>query len=169
MKMGRILIKYAVMFVVLVLIQVLFLNQVQFSGFVNPYFYVLFILLLPLSSPRYVVLILAFLIGLSVDVFSNSLGVHSFAAVIIAYLRPIIIRLITNREEDMSNYPGLRQNGFAWFLAYTTLMVLIHHVALFYLEVFTFANFFETLFRVFLSSIFSIFIIVLSQFIIFRD
>lgn len=157
------------MFVSLVLIQVLILNQVQFSGFVNPYVYVLFILLMPLSTPRYVLLILAFLIGLSIDVFSNSLGVHAAASVFIAYVRPLIIRIISNREEDRSDYPGLFQNKFAWFLSYVSMMVFLHHLVLFYVEVFSFAHFANTLFRVFVSSVFSIFIIVLSQFLVFRD
>lgn len=157
------------MFVGLVLTQVLILNHVQFSGFVNPYIYVLFVLLLPLSLPRYVVLLLAFLLGISIDIFSNSLGVHSFATVFVAYLRPIVIRLISNREEDRSDYPGLMQNKMRWFLSYITIMVVIHHMVFFYLEVFTFSNFFGTFYRVFISAIFSIFVIVLSQFIIFRD
>ncbi len=167
--MERLGIKYFLMFIVLVAVQVLFLNQIQFSGFINPYIYILFIMLLPLNSPRYAVLLLAFAIGLAVDVFSNSLGMHTAAAVFIAYLRPIIIRAITNREEELSDYPSLAKTGFAWFTTYTTIMVLIHHIVLFYIEVFSFQNFFSTLYRVFLSSIFSIFVIVLSQFIIFRD
>jgi len=161
--------KYFIMFVVLLVVQVLFLNQIQFSGYINPYIYILFIMLLPVSIPRYAIMLLAFFMGLSVDIFSNSLGVHSAASVFIAYLRPGIIRVITNREEDLSEYPGLAQTGFRWFLGYAAIVVLLHHFALFYLEVFTFANFLNTLYRVFLSSLFSFFVIVLSQFIIFRD
>ncbi|MCY1722411.1 rod shape-determining protein MreD [Prolixibacteraceae bacterium Z1-6] len=167
--MGRVLIKYAILFLVLVLVQVLFLNQVQFSGFANPYIYILFVMLLPVSSPKSVVLISAFLLGLSVDIFSNTLGMHAVATVFIAYLRPLIIRGITNREEDMSDYPGLKQNGIGWFFYYTTLMVVLHHLVLFFIEVYTFTNFLETLYRILLSSVFSIFVIVLSQFIVFRD
>jgi len=167
--MIRILIKYAVMFISLVLIQVLIFNQVQFSGFLNPYVYILFIILLPLSTPRYAVLILGFFLGLVIDIFSNSLGIHSAATVFIAYLRPLIIRVISNREDDKNDYPGLHQNKLTWFISYVTIMVLLHHITLFYLEVYTFANFFNTLYRVILSSLFSIIIIVLSQFLIFRD
>lgn len=167
--MIRFLIKYLIMFVSLVLIQVLILNRVQFSGFVNPYVYVLFILLMPLSTPRYVLLILAFLLGLTIDVFSNSLGVHAAASVFIAYARPLVIRIISNREEDRNDYPGLFQNKFTWFLSYATMMVFMHHLVLFYVEVFSFTHFFNTLFRVFISSVFTIFIIVLSQFLVFRD
>jgi len=157
------------MFISLVLIQVLIFNQVQFSGFFNPYVYILFIILLPLSTPRYAVLILAFALGLIIDIFSNSLGVHSAATVFIAYVRPLVIRLISNREDDKSDYPGLNQNKLSWFINYVVFMVLIHHTLLFYLEVYTFANFFNTLYRVILSSLFSIIVIVLSQFLVFRD
>jgi hypothetical protein len=167
--MIRILSKYALMFMSLVLIQVLIFNQVQFSGFFNPYVYVLFIILLPLSAPRYVVLILAFVLGFTIDIFSNSLGVHSAATVFVAYVRPLVIRLISNREDDKNDYPGLNQNKLAWFVNYVVIMVLIHHTLLFYLEVYTFANFFNTLYRVILSSLFSIIVIVLSQFLVFRE
>lgn len=167
--MGRDLIKYSIMFVVLVLTQVLFLNQVQISGYINPYIYILFILLLPVSAPRYVVLLGGFFVGLCIDIFSNSMGVHAFASVFIAFLRTPIIQSITDREEDRADYPGLAQNGIGWFLYYTSLMVLLHHTALFFIEVFTFADFFGTLYRIVLSSLFSIFVIVLSQFIVFRD
>ena len=163
------LFKYAVMFVSLVLAQVLIFSQVQFGGFFNPYVYILFIILMPLSAPRYLVLILAFVMGFIIDIFSNTLGVHSAATVFIAYMRPLVIRIISNREDDKSDYPGLHQNKLIWFVSYVAIMVLLHHLILFYLEVYTFANFFNTLFRVVLSSIFSIIIIVLSQFLVFRD
>ena len=167
--MIRILSKYAVMFISLVLIQVLIFNQVQFSGFFNPYVYVLFVILLPLSTPRYAMLILAFLLGLVIDIFSNSLGVHSAATVFVAYVRPLVIRIISPREDDRSDYPGLNQNKLSWFINYVFIIVFLHHAMLFYLEVYTFANFFNTLYRVILSSLFSIIVIVLSQFLVFRD
>jgi len=157
------------MFISMVLVQVLIFNQVQFSGFFNPYVYLLFIILLPLSAPRYLVLILAFLLGLIIDVFSNSLGVHSAATVFAAYARPLVIRVISNREDDKSDYPGLHQNKLIWFVNYVLIMVLLHHTILFYLEVYTFTNFFNTFYRVILSSLFSIIIIVLSQFLVFKD
>jgi rod shape-determining protein MreD len=164
-----VLIKYGVMFIFLVLIQILILNQIQFSGYVNPYMYILFVMLLPLSSPPYVVMISGFLIGLTIDIFSDSMGLHSAATVFIAYIRPFVIRSIAGTEDEMSDYPGLKQNKFLWFLYYSSIMVVLHHFILFYLEVFTFSYFFQTLYRVVLSSLFSIFIIVLSQFLIFRE
>lgn len=162
------LIKYTVMFLVAVLVQVLLLNQVQFSGYINPYFYIVFVLLLPLSTPRYLLLLLGFLIGLTIDIFSDSLGIHAAATVLIAYIRPFVIRVISTREEDRNDFPGLLQNKFNWFFSYVTILVLAHHFVLFYLEYFTFSHFFYTLLKVIFSSVFTIFIIVLSQFLIFR-
>ena len=167
--MIRVLIKYAIMFIALVLIQVLVLNQVQFSGFANPYINILFIILFPINSPKYAILIFAFIIGLTIDIFSNSLGIHSASTVFIAYIRPNVIRIISSREEDRNEYPGLKQNKFRWFLTYTSILVFIHHFLLFYLEIFTFSNFFGTLYKIVVSSALTIFVIVLSQFLIFRE
>ena len=71
-------------FIVLILLQVLVLNNVQFLGFLNPYIYILFILSLPVKFPRWITLILGFVLGLIIDVFSNTIGTHAFATVLIA-------------------------------------------------------------------------------------
>jgi hypothetical protein len=167
--MVRIWIKYVTMFVLVVLLQVLLLNQVQFSGYLNPWFYVLFILLLPVSTPRYAVLLLSFLLGLVIDIFSDTLGLHMASTVILGYFRTPVISLLSARESEQSDYPGLKQTGFRWFLLYVIILLTIHHLFLFYLEVFSFAGFFRTLVRVIFSVAFSLFVIVLSQFLIFRD
>ena len=71
-------------FIVLIVLQVLVLNNVQFLGFLNPYIYILFILSLPVKFPRWITLILGFVLGLIIDVFSNTIGTHAFATVLIA-------------------------------------------------------------------------------------
>ncbi len=167
--MARIWIKYILMFIFVVLIQVLILNQLQISGYLNPYFYVLFILLLPVSTPRYLVLLLAFIIGFSIDFFSDTPGLHAAATTLLGYLRTPVLYLVSGRGSDMAEYPTLKNNGLRWFLIYSVLLVLIHHFFLFYMEVFSFAGFFRTLIRVIFSTILSVFVIVLSQFLIFRD
>jgi rod shape-determining protein MreD len=163
------LLKYSVMFIALVLVQVLIFNQVHLGGYINPFIYILFIMLLPVNTPRYLLLFAGFFLGLAIDVFSNSLGIHAAATVLIAYIRPFVIRSISNREEDRHEFPGMKQNSFSWFLYYTIIMVFSHHIIFFYLEFFTFTHFLTTLLRVALSSLFSVFIIVLSQFLIFRE
>jgi rod shape-determining protein MreD len=157
------------MFVSLVLIQVLILNFIQFSGYINPYIYILFILLLPVSAPRYLLVLLGFFIGLIIDIFSNTPGMHTSATTFIAFARPYVINLISAREMDKSDFPGVKQYGLVWFIYYSAILVFLHHIFFFYVEVFTFDGFFQTLLRSLLSSFFSIFIIVLSQFLIFRE
>jgi rod shape-determining protein MreD len=158
-----------VMFITVILVQVLLLNQVQFSGYLNPYFYLLFILLLPVSTPRYAVLLLSFMLGLVVDIFSDTLGLHASATVILGFFRSPVINMLSIRESDQSDYPGLKQTGIKWFFLYITILVLMHHLWLFYLEVFTFADFFRTFIRAVFSSVFTVFIIALSQLLVFRD
>lgn len=164
----RELIKYTIMYISLVFVQVLILNQVQFSGFVNPYIYLLFILLLPVNIPRYLLLFLSFFLGLTIDVFSNTLGIHAAASVLAGYVRPFVITGISSREEDRNEYPGLSQNKFRWFAYYVSIMVFIHHFCLFLLEVFSFSHFHLTFARVVISSVFTVGVIILSQFIVFR-
>lgn len=140
-------------------------NNIQFSGYINPYIYIMFILLLPVEIPSWLLLLLSFGTGIVVDLFSGSPGMHSSATVLAGFLRPTILRIVSPRdgyearsELSMLNY------GFRWFLTYTVLMVLIHHTVLFYLEVFRFADFFRTMLRVILSSIFTVTFIVLIEF-----
>lgn len=162
--------KYVIMFVVLVLVQVLILNNIQVSGLINPYVYILFILLLPFTIPGYFLLGISFLLGLSIDIFNNTPGIHAGATVLLGFLRPAIARLISSREIiEKGNTPNMTQLGFASFLKYTVISVMIHHLFLFFAEAFSLGGFFETILRYILSSVFSILIILGSQFIIFKN
>ena len=162
--------KYVIMFFVLVLVQVLILNNIQFSGLVNPYIYILFILLLPFTIPGYLLLGICFVLGISIDIFGNTPGIHAGATVLLGFLRPWIAQLVSSRELiEKGNTPSMTQLGFASFIKYTVISVLIHHLFLFFAEAFSFGDFFETLLRWILSSIFSIIIILGSQFIVFKN
>jgi len=168
--MIRDLLKYLFMFVILVLLQVLLLNNIQFSGYVNPYLYVLFILLLPFDTPKYLLLILGFLLGLSIDIFSNTPGIHASSTTFMAFLRPYIIELISTRDNlEVTAPPRLKSMGAGWFLRYTVILVLAHHLFLFFIEAFTLSGFIHTLLRSLLSSVFTIILILISQFLIFKE
>ncbi len=86
-------------FILLVLLQVLVLNNIQFMGYINPYLYILFILSLPYQTPKWFVLLLGFRLGLTIDVCSNTMGMHAFATVFVAFLRGGTIKLFTSIEE----------------------------------------------------------------------
>jgi len=167
--MIKVILTYLLQFVVIILAQLLVFNNIEFSGFINPYIYVLFVLLLPFDTPKLVLLMSAFFIGLSIDLYMGTPGVHSTATVFMAFSRPMVLALFSPREGyQKGTLPRLIQFGPEWFVKYTVMLVLLHHIVLFYLEVFTFHQFFSTFLRVLLSSILTATIIILSQFFIFR-
>lgn len=167
--MIKLVVKYIFVFIFLVLIQTLILNNIQFSGLINPYPYILFILILPFETPRWVLLSLAFLIGISIDAFSYTLGMHAAASVLIAYMRPSVLKLIAPRDGyEVNSSPSLHFYGLSWFFKYTVILTLIHHFVLFYLEISRFSDFFITFSRVMISAFFSIFLIIISQYLFFR-
>ncbi len=163
------ILKNTLRFVVLVFIQVAILNNIQISGFINPYVYVLFILLLPFETPNWVLLVLSFFIGLSVDVFSNTLGMHASASVFMAYLRPYILNYLSVRDGyEQGTRPGVFHYGFAWFFKYCIVLVLAHHSFLFFIEVFSFSNLSETIVRIIFSAFFTLTLLMTSQFLMFK-
>jgi rod shape-determining protein MreD len=159
------ILRFGLIFILLILSQVLLFNNIQFNGYVNPYVYLMFILLLPVEIPSWLLLLLSFVTGLTIDFFSGSPGMHSSATLLAGFVRPYILRVISPRDGyEPGSGPSLLTYGFRWFFIYTLLMVLVHHTALFYLEVFRFADFFRTMLRVLLSSLFSIIFILLIEY-----
>lgn len=154
--------RYSGVFVLLVLLQLLVFNNIQFSGYINPYVYVMLIIILPLSMPSWIVLIIAFLAGFIIDAFSGTMGVHTFASVMAGFVRPWIISLnMTHEAADPDTSPSVQNNGLRWFLMFSLMIILVHHLSLFYVEVFSFSGFFRTLLRVLVSTLFTTFFIVL--------
>jgi rod shape-determining protein MreD len=159
------ILRYILIFVLLILLQVLLFNNIQFSGYVNPYVYIMFILLLPVEIPSWLLLLLAFATGLIIDFFSGSPGVHTSATLLAGFVRPYVLRGVSPRDGyEPGSDPSMNIYGFRWFFTYTLLIVLIHHTTLFYLEVFRLADFFRTMLRVILSSIFSLTFILLIEY-----
>jgi len=157
-------------FVFLILLQVLILNNIQLGGFINPYLYILFILMLPFETPVALVMLLGFILGLTIDMFMNTMGMHAAATVCMAYVRHYILKLISPREGyEFGIQPTLQYLGPKWYFSYAGILVVVHHLVLFYIEVFRFSEFFSTMLRVILSSLLTITIILLSQLLIYRS
>ena len=153
------------LFIVLITIQVVVLNHIQWNGYVNPYVYVLFILLLPVEIPNWLLLVIAFFTGLTIDMFGNSEGFHAAATVFMAFARPGVLRLIAPRdgyEAETRLTPQVM--GFTWFLTYVSIMVLLHHVFFFYVEIFRFSEFFITFFKAIINTIISVALIVIGEY-----
>ena len=156
-------------FAVLVFLQLFVLNNIQFSGFVNPYLYVMFILLLPFEIAGWLMLVLAFAMGMVMDVASATIGYHTIATVFMAYFRFHLLRFIAPHdgyETGMS--PTIHSLGFAWFFKYASILTLAHHLVLFWIESFRFSDLLPATFRALASSIFTILLIFIYQFLTIR-
>ena len=102
-----------VRFVVLIALQVLIIDHINLGGYINPPLYILFILLLPFETPGWFLLLSAFALGFSIDIFSNSVGLHTASCVFMAYMRPTIIRAV-GAPADYEAYlnPGIPDMAF---------------------------------------------------------
>ena len=146
-------------FIILVLVQVFVLDNIQFMGYISPMIYVLFILSLPIRFPRGVLLILAFLLGLTIDIFNNTMGIHAFATVFVAYVRPTVIKMSVSLEEMPNLTPSFRTFGVANYVKYVVLIVLFHNIVLFLVESFSFLHLSLLIPKIILSAAVSILII----------
>ncbi len=163
-------IKLLIRFIILVLLQIIVLNNIQLSGFINPYLYVLFILMMPVKMQRILLLGLAFLTGLTIDIFSDTMGMHAAACVFMAFCRPAVLRFMAPREGyEAEATPSVRAISFNWFLWYAGILILLHHLMLFYLEVFRLSEFFITFLRVLASSLATLSMVILSQFLFVKQ
>ena len=168
--MLNIVFKNTISFLAFVLLQVLILNNVQFNGYLNPMLYVLFLLLLPFEISKSFLLILGFVIGLSIDMFTNTMGMHAAACVFLCLSRPFILKYIEPRggyEHDA--FPSIKEMGLVWYLSYAGILILLHHLVLFYIEVFRFSEFLTTFYRVILSALFTLILIIIVQYLIFGN
>ncbi|WP_369997564.1 rod shape-determining protein MreD [Winogradskyella sp.] len=158
--MNSVVASNSIRFVILLLVQVVFCNNINFLGYVNPYIYIIFIFLFPIRENRMVLLITSFLLGMLVDMFSDSGGVHAAAAVCLAYSRPILLKssfgmLYEHQTIKFSN------TDLGSLITYITFGTLIHHFVLFSLEVFNISNILLILKKTLFSSIFTIILSVL--------
>lgn len=156
-------------FFFLILLQALILDQIQVGGLFSPYVYILFILALPFETPKWMLLASSFVLGMSMDVFSHTYGLHTSACLVMAFLRPFVLERIAPRDGyEFGVKPNLQQLGLSWYLSYSTLLVFSHHFWLFNLEVYSFGEFFYTLGKVLFSGVLTILIILLFQYLTFK-
>lgn len=161
--------KNSIRFFLLILFQVLVLNSLSFGGYAYPAFYIYFILLLPFQTTGWVLLISSFFLGLSVDFFTNSLGINAAASVFMAFSRQSVLNLLrSKREYELVDSPGIKDLGFKWFLTYAFILILIHHTILFSLEVFSFEGFSQTILRIVLSSVATLILAVVAEVLFYK-
>ncbi|WP_299099253.1 rod shape-determining protein MreD [uncultured Winogradskyella sp.] len=150
----------AIRFIVLLLVQVVICNQINLFGYINPYIYIIFIFLFPIRDERLVLLLSSFILGMLVDLFSDSGGVHAAAAVSLAYARPVLLKSSFGMLYEHQSIK-FSTTDIGSLITYLTLGTLIHHLILFSLEIFNISNILLVLKKTLFSSIFTIILSVL--------
>ena len=125
-------------FIGLVLLQVLILNNVHIAGYATPFLYIYLILKIESETPRNALMLWAFFLGLTVDIFSDTPGMNAAATVALAFLRPAFLRLFVPRDTFEDIVPSIKTMGFAPFLKYLVVSVFAHHLILLAIEFFSF-------------------------------
>jgi rod shape-determining protein MreD len=164
-----ILLKNIIRFVLLIAFQVLVLNQVLIHQLVNPYIYMLFILLLPFNLPRSAVQLLGLLLGFTLDMFMDTMGLHAAACVFIAYIRPFILNILSPQGgfELIQRTPSVTSMGKSQFATYVGILVVLHHLVYFCLSVFSFADPLYLLTKIALSTLVSLVLVAIYELLFF--
>jgi len=145
-------------FIGLILLQGLLLNQLNFLGYLNPMVYIVWVMMFPFKKNKTPILILSFLLGLCIDFFSDSGGIHAAATLFIAYFRVPLLKILLRKTDFdylLFNLKSLSLNKLFGFILW---MTLIHHFVFFSLSYFRFEAYLSVLSNTFFTGLFTIFL-----------
>jgi len=158
-------------FMLLIPLQALVLHNVgfgEYSSYFNGFLYILFILMLPYETPKWLVLTASLALGLVLDVFLGTIGMHASACVVIAYSRPWIMKLLASTDEyEFRNKPTVHVMGFRWYISYAFLMAVLHHFWFYLVEDFRFIELHIIVLKALGSAAFTTLLILLTQYLFF--
>jgi hypothetical protein len=147
-----------------ILIQVTIIKQLDLGSFINPFLYIICILMLPINMNKGWVIFIAFVVGLITDMFYNTMGMNAAACVFMAYCRPRVLRFYAPKGEyEATARPTIESLGLIWSISYFGTLVFLHHLVLFFLEALTLSSFFITLAKVLVSGAVTLLLILVSQ------
>lgn len=165
------ILKNSIRFVLFLLIQIIILNEVPpLHQYITPYLYFAFILWMPFGTNRLTLTFLGFLLGYSLDIFTNTPGLHAAAACLIGYIRPSILNLLLAQEtsEEVTKEPSVGTMGWGPFFIYILFLTLIHHFYLVLLEWLQFGNILYFIGKVFATSVMSVILILVVELLLNR-
>lgn len=160
--MNNVVISNTLRFIFLILLQVLLLNNINFLGYINPQLYVLFLILYPFNGNQTLFLFLSFLLGLGVDLFEDSGGMNAAACLVAAYIRPMVLRFSFGVSYDYQTIK-FSSTPLGSRISYVAIIVLVHHLVLFLLEIFSFAHLLLLLKKTIYTGLFTMVLVFLSR------
>ena len=152
--MNNAIVKQILSLFLLLALQILVCNHIYVLGFINPDVYLLALLLLPITLPKSAQYAIAFTIGLIVDMFDFTLGIHAVASLVLIALRPFLIKLLSvNKIKADESVPSPKTKDFLWLLYYTIIMVFVHQSLTYMLEIWSFNRLGMTLISVCINTL----------------
>ena len=141
-------------FIVILLLQIFVFNNIVIEGKYIPFVYILFIITLPHDINKLFLIIFAFIIGTTQDIFSATIGIHSFSTVLVAYVRSAILSAYTPPSwYNQDQFLEIKTFGFGWFFKYSFTIILIHSFSLYLIDYFNLSLIIDILQHSFFSSI----------------
>lgn len=163
--MNRISIIQIISFFIYLLYQVLILKNIVLFNTAFCFLYIAYLFFLPVESNPLFLMLAGFLMGIAIDVFYDSLGLHSFACVFVMYTRNYWLSLITPQGGyDSNDTPSIAAHGMQWFLVYTIPLVFLHHSIVFFVEAGGFQMFWFTLWKIITSTLFTTLVTLIVQY-----
>lgn len=166
--MTRYIFVHSWQFIIFLALQILLMRNMVLFNTAFCFIYIAFLLFLPIQMPKVLLLVLAFVAGITIDIFYDTMGINAAACVLLAYLRPYVLLLLTPRDDyEKNDSVNVHVMGWRWFMVYTLFLVFVHHLALFFLELGSFRAVGFTLAKVFLSTLLTFIVLVIIQLLFF--
>lgn len=160
------LVKNIIRFALFILVQVFVLDEIHLHQMITPYIYFLFIIWLPFRMGRTQQMLIAFIVGFTLDSFRHNPGFHAAACVLVAYIRPFLINILIPQEGAENNYeePSFKSmGGILPYMIFISVLTFIHHGWLFLLEAWQFGNIWYFLVKTLLSTALSLLLIIITE------
>lgn len=169
--MMRTVFGHIIRFIFFVLLQALVVNNLNLAeGWVLPFIYPFALMMMPVTSPQWLLMVLGFAMGFAMDSFMATWGMHTSAAVLVGFLQPYVLQLIAPREGyDVYLRPTVQDMGLPWYLTFAALLMVPFHLWLGLLEVFSLKALLEVLGRTALSTLAALVLMILGQYLMFTS
>lgn len=147
-------------YILVMMLQVLLFDQLQLWGVCHPYIYILCLLMMPITLPHNAEMVIGAVVGLIMDVFCNSLGIHTASCILLMFIRPYLIGAVVNDKDRLNEQISLRSIGMEALIKYVAIMVVIHHLTVFMLAAWSWHHLGFVLMETVVSSAITILVII---------
>ncbi len=147
-------------YILVMMLQVLLFDQLQLWGVCHPYIYILCLLMMPITLPHNAEMVIGAVVGLIMDVFCNSLGIHTASCILLMFIRPYLIGAVVNDKDRLNEQISLRSIGMEALIKYVAIMVVVHHLTVFMLAAWSWHHLGFVLLETVVSSAITILVII---------